>query len=113
MVTPLAKKIRQVSIKLPSTYNYLLCDNLLIAPIFEENGQTEVFFPRGSNWIYYFNTDRVFSGGSKGFFTFNVDETALFMRTNSVIVFQDQIKVIAVEPGQNIKKTFIYGDYSD
>lgn len=34
-ITPLADKISQDSIKLPSTYVYLLCDNLLVAPIFE------------------------------------------------------------------------------
>jgi alpha-glucosidase (family GH31 glycosyl hydrolase) len=34
VITPLAKKIPQDTIKLPSTYCYLLCDNLLVSPIF-------------------------------------------------------------------------------
>jgi alpha-glucosidase (family GH31 glycosyl hydrolase) len=88
VIAPLAHKIPQDSIKLPDTYCYLLCGDLLVAPIFEENGQTEVVFPAGANWVYYFNNSKVYSGGHRTFLTFHLNQTALFMKTNSVIALQ-------------------------
>jgi alpha-glucosidase (family GH31 glycosyl hydrolase) len=46
---------------------------LLVGPIFEENGQAEVIFPSGSNWIYYFDRKKIFKGGNRGYFTFKLN----------------------------------------
>ena len=85
VITPVAKKIGQDSTSLPDNYNYLLCDNLLVAPVFEENGQAEVVFPKGFNWAYYFDKTKVFQGDQRGFYTFSNWETPLFIRSNSII----------------------------
>lgn len=60
VIEPLAERIGQDTLKLPSTYCYLLCDSILVSPIFEENGQTEVIFPKGANWLYYYDMKKMF-----------------------------------------------------
>lgn len=86
VITPLAKKIGQDSTKLPTNYCYLLCDNMLVCPIFEENGQAEVVFPSNSSWIYYFDHNKYFKGGTHSYLTFPINETPLFLKSNSVVV---------------------------
>ena len=113
MIAPVGKRIPQDSTKLPDTYSYLLCDNLLVSPVFEENGQAEVTFPKGSNWIYYFDEKKVTKGGQKLYYTFGLWETPLFMRANSLIVLSDEILIVAILPGTKINKSILHGSYSD
>ena len=71
-LTPLASKIPQDSSRLPDSYGYLLGDDILVFPIFQENGQAEIKFPTQSNWVYFFNTAKVFPGGLKNFLSFEL-----------------------------------------
>lgn len=63
--------------------------------------------------MYYFNHNKVFEGGTRSFSTFPLDETALFLKANSIIATQDELLIVAVEAGTYYNKTIIYGSYSD
>ena len=48
----------------PSTYNYLLGDNILVAPIISNTSAVKITFPAGSSWVYWWNHSLVYAGGS-------------------------------------------------
>ena len=47
----------------PDTYNYLLGDNILVAPVTAEPSQVRVDFPVGSKWVAEWNESLVYQGG--------------------------------------------------
>ena len=94
------------------TFGYKIGANLLVFPIFEENGLTSLVFPKGNNWIYYFNHKVWFEGGSESYRTFDISETPFFMKNNSVICLQSTILLVGLQEG-TYKETFLYGKYSE
>ena len=65
------------------TYQYMLGDELLVAPMFEEGNTRTVVFPEG-NWIYLFDETRQFSGGIQKI-DFALDEYPVFVRKGAII----------------------------
>lgn len=79
----------------PDNLGYVLWNTFLVEPIFEEDGYVEVIFPKGYKWIYYFNHKLVFNGtGVKQSLGIRLDETALFMRSNSIIPIKQELWLV-------------------
>ena len=91
---------------------YVLWNTFLVEPIFSESGFVEVVFPKGHKWIYYFNHDLVFDGGMTRNMGIKLNETALFMRSNSIIPIRQQIWLVYLDKGRH-EKSVIAGKYSD
>jgi alpha-glucosidase (family GH31 glycosyl hydrolase) len=89
-ITPLAKHNSFIEKLIddfkPSTYNYLLGEDILVAPIISNSSAVDVTFPSGSNWVYWWNHSLVYTGGSK--YTFNnipLTEFSVFFKKGSFI----------------------------
>ena len=82
---------RQLPTMRPQTgkYEYLLGDNILVAPFFEEGTARSVVFPRGE-WIYMFDESKSYSGVKK--LEFPMDEFPAFIRKGAIVPF-DQADV--------------------
>ena len=65
------------------TYQYMLGDNILVAPMFEEGTERTVTFPSGE-WIYMFDESKVYTPGIKKL-TFGMDEYPVFIRKGAII----------------------------
>lgn len=65
-------------------YHYLLGEQLLIAPIFEDKTKRTVELPAG-DWIYWFDKNKRFSGPSTIEMDFPLDEYPVFIRSGAVI----------------------------
>ena len=65
------------------TYEYLLGDDLLVAPFFEEGNDRTVVFPKG-NWIYLFDQTKQYSAGIKKL-SFGLDEYPVFIRKGAIV----------------------------
>ncbi len=65
------------------TYEYLLGDDILVAPVFEEGNERTVTFPPGE-WIYMFDQSKVYSMGIKKL-SFGLDEYPVFIRKGAII----------------------------
>lgn len=80
VIQPLAAKRPAAFMNQLSNFGYLLCDDLLVFPIFAENGMVELVFPKHSKWIYYFDHEKVFDGGISTHLAFPLNEAPFFMR---------------------------------
>lgn len=65
------------------TYQYLLGEDILVAPMFEEGNERTVVFPKGE-WIYMFDEAQTFKAGIKKL-TFEPDEFPVFIRKGAII----------------------------
>mgnify|MGYP001405830881 CR=1 FL=1 len=103
----------------PGTYEYLLGDDLLVAPFFEEGNERTVVFPKG-DWIYLFDETKTYTGGIKKL-SFSLDEFPVFIRKGAIIpmnVTNDETgfgtelsknyTTVAIYPQQGEKKFGLY-----
>ncbi|MEI6579066.1 MAG: TIM-barrel domain-containing protein, partial [Eubacteriales bacterium] len=65
------------------TYQYMLGDDIFVAPFFEEGNTRTVTFPKG-DWIYMFDQTKTYSAGIKKL-TFGLDEYPVFIRKGAII----------------------------
>ncbi|NLX94161.1 MAG: hypothetical protein GXZ02_10020 [Clostridiales bacterium] len=65
------------------TYEYMLGDDILVAPMFEEGNERTVTFPMGE-WIYMFDETKEYSAGIKKL-NFAPDEYPIFIRKGAII----------------------------
>ncbi|NLP48696.1 MAG: hypothetical protein GX345_07115 [Clostridiales bacterium] len=65
------------------TYQYLLGDDILVAPIFEPGEERTIVFPPGE-WIYMFDQSQVYKAGVKKL-TFELDEFPVFIKKGAII----------------------------
>lgn len=65
------------------TYEYLLGDDILVAPMYEEGTERTVTFPAGE-WIYLFDDTQTFKPGVRTL-TFGFDEFPAFIRKGAII----------------------------
>jgi alpha-glucosidase (family GH31 glycosyl hydrolase) len=73
------------------TYNYLLGPDILVAPMTEPGTRRTVAFPEGSSWIYLFDRDQVFEGGTEEELTIVLEEFPVFLRQGSDIASQLEV----------------------
>jgi alpha-glucosidase (family GH31 glycosyl hydrolase) len=72
----------------------------------------DIIFPKGSNWIYYFNRSQIYKGATKVSLAFKLDETPFYIKSNSVFPFKGELWIVYLEEGV-YEKTIITGDYTD
>jgi len=64
-------------------FEYLLGDDLLVAPILRAGGQRQVVFPKGSDWIWLNDPGRVYKGGTCLKRIFALSEFPVYVRKGS------------------------------
>ena len=62
---PLANKQGKLALKDPNSWGYILWHDFLVFPLMNDAGIAEVEFPAGSDWVYYFDHSKGFSGKTK------------------------------------------------
>ena len=85
VLQPITKDKKRVELNHNYNLGYVLWNTFLVSPIFEESGFVEVVFPKGFKWVYFFDHSKVYDGGATRYLGIKLDETALFMRSNSIV----------------------------
>ena len=89
-------------------YQYLLGDDILVAPMYKEGKDRKILFPKGE-WIYMFDESRRYSGIKK--LNFPLDEFPAFLRKGAIIPL-DQADVngltVAVYPEKGAREFGLY-----
>jgi len=89
-------------------YQYLLGDDIFVAPFYQEGNDRTIIFPKGE-WIYLFDQSKSYSGIKK--LGFPLDEIPVFIRKGAVIPL-DQADVngltIAMYPAKGTKQFGLY-----
>jgi len=67
------------------SWDYLLWTDIFVAPIVETGLQRTVDFPTGNNWIYWFNTSRIYTGDTSETLTIQLSEFPVFHRAGSIL----------------------------
>jgi len=67
------------------SYDYLLWKDIFVAPIVESGLQRQIDFPSGNNWVYWFNSSRIYVGGTEVNLTIPMDEFPAFSRAGSML----------------------------
>lgn len=101
----MAKKQSWITFSDPSSFGYLLWKDILVFPIFNDEGFLEIDFPKGSAWIYHFNHEKVFRDNVTVRMKVDLDESPIFLRENSTIAFADKY-VIVYPASKNYSKVF-------
>ncbi|MFC7157801.1 alpha-xylosidase [Halomarina halobia] len=80
----------------PTTYNldtqYLLGEELLVAPVFRETGDVDVYLPEGE-WVDYWSAER-YTGGQTLHRTVPLDEIPLFVRAGSILPLHESSQTV-------------------
>jgi len=88
----------------PSTYDYKLWHDILVCPISESNITSRaVTFPKGDNWVDWFDSTKVYKGGSTiNYHLPNLQTFPVFKRQGSMIPMNVTTRhvVIALIPGK-------------
>lgn len=84
-------------------YIYLLGDDILVAPFFEEGNKRTVVFPQGE-WIYMFDEAKSFSKGIKNL-EFGLDEFPVYIRKGAIIPMEVKSDITGFGTG-------LSGDYT-
>lgn len=72
----------------PSTYNYLLGEDILVAPIISNSSSVEVTFPPTASWVYWWNHSLVYAGGSTNTFkNIPLDEFPAFFKKGTYEIY--------------------------
>lgn len=64
-------------------YAFLLGDDVFVTPILDESGRAQITFPDEGTWLYVFDEDQAFEGGSQLDRIFSLEEFPVFVRANS------------------------------
>ncbi|MBI2889433.1 MAG: hypothetical protein HYY13_01485 [Nitrospirae bacterium] len=66
-------------------FSYLLGSDLLVAPILQADGEVTVAFPTDGDWIYMFDPDERYEGGSGATLKIPLTEFPAFLREGSTL----------------------------
>ncbi len=69
----------------PHTWEYLLGDDILVAPLYETGGTRTVNFPAGDDWVYLWDRGQVYAGGTQAALAFPLAEYPVFLRKGSAL----------------------------
>ena len=84
------------------TYTYLLGDDILVAPFYEEGTERSVLFPKGE-WIYMFDESKVYSAGLEKL-DIPLDETPAFIRKGAILPLD--VSTAALGHGSALSKDY-------
>ena len=80
----------------PATYNldtqYLLGEELLVAPVFTESGDVDVYLPEGE-WVDFWSGER-YAGGQTLHRTAALDEMPVFVRAGSILPLHESSQTV-------------------
>jgi len=65
--------------------NYLLWRDIFVAPIVEDSLQRKIEFPDGDDWVYWFNPNLIYPGGTTQTLTFQLNYYPVYQRKGSLI----------------------------
>ena len=89
-------------------YQYMLGDNIFVAPVVEEGNERTIVFPAGE-WIYMFNESKSYSGLKK--LTFPMDEFPAFIRKGAIIPTEkDGTTTIKIYPEDGTEQFGLFED---
>jgi len=89
-------------------YQYLLGDDILVAPIVNEGNERRIIFPPGE-WIYMFDDSKIYSGIKK--LSFPLDEFPVFIRRGAIIPMQgadEDFVTVHIYPAEGTKQFGLY-----
>ena len=87
-------------------YQYMLGDEIFVAPMYQEGNDRTVVFPAGE-WIYMFDESKSYSGVKK--LSFTLDEYPVFIRKGAIIPMEaDGITAINIYPVNGTNQFGLY-----
>ena len=69
----------------PDSWSYMLWKDLFVCPIVENSTMRNVSFPKGSNWIDWFNTSIIFQGGLTTNLVVPLERFPVFIRDGAML----------------------------
>ncbi|MBN2800283.1 MAG: hypothetical protein JXX28_14175 [Deltaproteobacteria bacterium] len=66
-------------------YDWLLGDDLFVAPILSEEEEVQVVFPEGARWVWAFHPEQAFEGGNTASLAVPLGEFPLFWREGAAV----------------------------
>ena len=72
---------------------YLLGEELLVAPVFDKDGEVDVYLPEDDDWVDYWDGTR-YEGGQSLSLEVPLDEIPLFVRAESVLPLQEPSQTV-------------------
>ena len=72
---------------------YMMGDNLLVAPLLDDTGKRKVYFPAGI-W-YNFNTNECYEGGKEYEVAIALDEMPLFVKDGTILPLADPLQFVS------------------
>lgn len=69
-------------------FDYLLGDDLFVAPVLDDTGEVEVVFPAGGTWVWAHHPEQQFVGGDTATLSVPLDEFPLFWRGGSAVALE-------------------------
>jgi len=73
------------SVILPHGYTYMLWTDIFVAPLVEDSLTQVVTFPDGNDWIYWFDSSKVYQGGSTANLSVPYTEFPAFHRKGAIL----------------------------
>ena len=70
-----------------SDYSYKLGSELFVTPFLVSGTSINVNFPTGDDWVYVFDSTKVYTGGSSQSLTFPLDEFPVFVKKGSKLFY--------------------------
>jgi alpha-glucosidase (family GH31 glycosyl hydrolase) len=67
------------------TWEYLLGNDILVAPLYEAGDTRTVNFPAGDDWVYLWDRGQVYAGGTQAALAFPLAEYPVFLRKGSPV----------------------------
>lgn len=92
------------------TNQYMMGDNLMVAPLLDDTGKRTVYFPKGT-W-YNFNTNERYEGGGEHEVTIAMDEMPLFVKGGTILPLAKPLQYVADDSIFDIV-CHVYGDASE
>lgn len=92
------------------TNQYMMGDNLMVAPLLDDTGKRTVYFPKGT-W-YNFNTNERYEGGGEHEVTIAMDEMPLFVKGGTILPLAKPLQYVADDSVFDIV-CHVYGDASE
>lgn len=86
---------------------YMMGDNLLVAPLLDDTGKRKVYFPAGG-W-YNFNTNERYEGGKEYEVAIALDEMPLFVKDGTILPLADPLQFVSETSVFNIA-CHVYGN---
>jgi alpha-glucosidase (family GH31 glycosyl hydrolase) len=81
-----------------SDYSYMLGDDIFVAPFLEEGTSITVNFPAGYEWIYLYDNNQVYTGGSSQTLTIPYTEYPVFTKGDPLAIDELAEAQVSVYP---------------